>query len=211
MEESIEAIWKNGFLQKDALVAPKINDLYNQKSVDIVDKLMRMFKINLWAIAVFAAVALAASILLGFPYSGAAFCSLLTALVALGKIELNALKKVDKSVNSYQYLKDFRDWREKIMADYTKIYTFFYPALFLIIVVGIWSNLKESIAIILTHFPDADLVYGIPVWGIAGVIAITCLLAFTAGAIYCFDMNLVYGRSFKKLDEIIAEIEELRS
>ena len=42
MEKSIEAIWKEGFLEQDALVAPKINELYNQKSSDIVDKMTRM-------------------------------------------------------------------------------------------------------------------------------------------------------------------------
>ena len=28
MEKSIESIWKEGFLKSDALVAPKLNDLY---------------------------------------------------------------------------------------------------------------------------------------------------------------------------------------
>ena len=31
MEKSIESIWKQGFLNSDALVAPKLNNLYNQK------------------------------------------------------------------------------------------------------------------------------------------------------------------------------------
>ena len=29
MEKSIETIWKEGFLEKDVLLAPKLNDLYN--------------------------------------------------------------------------------------------------------------------------------------------------------------------------------------
>jgi len=44
MEKSIETIWKEGFLESDALVAPKLNDLYNQKSIHIVDK----FKITVF-------------------------------------------------------------------------------------------------------------------------------------------------------------------
>jgi hypothetical protein len=31
MEKSIENIWKEGFLKNDALVAPTLNNLYNQK------------------------------------------------------------------------------------------------------------------------------------------------------------------------------------
>jgi hypothetical protein len=30
MEKSIETIWKEGFLKNDALIAPKINNLYTQ-------------------------------------------------------------------------------------------------------------------------------------------------------------------------------------
>ena len=54
MENSIETIWKEGFLKNDALVAPKLNDLYNQKSLHLIDQLKRMFKINLMAILAFA-------------------------------------------------------------------------------------------------------------------------------------------------------------
>ena len=31
MEKTIEAVWKEGFVDDDALVAPKLNDLYNHK------------------------------------------------------------------------------------------------------------------------------------------------------------------------------------
>lgn len=211
MKKSIEAIWKEGFLQQDALVAPKINDLYNQKSSDIVDKMTRMYKINLQAILAFVAVALIASFALGIPYSGIAFCSLLIGLVIPGKKHLKTLQQIDKNVSSYQYLIDFRNWREKMIAHYRKIYTFFYPALFLIMVVSAWSNLSEPIQAILARYPGIELVFGLPLWGISAVVVITCLLAFSAGAIFRFDLHLVYGKVFAKLDEIIADMEELRN
>ena len=53
MEKSIESIWKQGFLENDAMVAPKLNNLYNQKSIHIIDKFKRMFKINLNALVIF--------------------------------------------------------------------------------------------------------------------------------------------------------------
>jgi hypothetical protein len=62
MEKSIENIWKEGFLKSDALVAPKINNLYNQKSKHLTAKFERMFKINLIAIVVFSAVFIIATI-----------------------------------------------------------------------------------------------------------------------------------------------------
>jgi len=56
MEKSIESIWKEGFLKSDALVAPKVNNLYTQKSIHVIDKFKRMFRINLIAIVVFSFV-----------------------------------------------------------------------------------------------------------------------------------------------------------
>jgi hypothetical protein len=44
MEKSIETIWKQGFLNDDALVAPKLNDLYNQKSTHIIDTFNNLFR-----------------------------------------------------------------------------------------------------------------------------------------------------------------------
>lgn len=81
MEKSIESIWKEGFLNKDALVAPKIMDLYNKKSIHIIDKFKRMFKINLIAIVVFSSVFLVVSFFIGIPIMGIIFFATLSVLV----------------------------------------------------------------------------------------------------------------------------------
>ena len=81
MEKSIETIWKEGFLKSDALVAPKLNDLYNQKSKHIIDKFKRMFKINLIAIVAGSFVVLVASFIVGIPYMGVSLFVLLNVLV----------------------------------------------------------------------------------------------------------------------------------
>lgn len=67
MEKSIESIWKEGFLESDALVAPKLNDLYNQKSKHTIDKFKRMGKMNLHGIMIGAFVILIASFFIGVP------------------------------------------------------------------------------------------------------------------------------------------------
>ena len=53
MEKSIESIWKEGFVNDDKLIAPKVNDLYNQKSIDHVSKFKKMYKITVIGIVVF--------------------------------------------------------------------------------------------------------------------------------------------------------------
>jgi len=54
MENSIETIWKEGFLHEKSLVVPRVNDLYNRKSIHLVDRLKRRLRLNLIMILVLA-------------------------------------------------------------------------------------------------------------------------------------------------------------
>jgi hypothetical protein len=92
MEKSIEDIWKEGFLKSDALVAPKINDLYNQKSIHIIDKFKRMFRINLIAIVAFSFIFLIITYFNGMLITGIIFFVVLTVLVIINKRLLNGLE-----------------------------------------------------------------------------------------------------------------------
>lgn len=218
MERSIENIWKEGFLKSDALVAPKINNLYNQKSIHIIDKFKRMFKINLIAIVVFSFIFLVVSFFVGIPITGIIFFVTLSVLVFINKKLLNDLDKIDKGASSYQYLKTFNEWINKQVAINKKISTFLYPIIFLSMILGFWFKDAEGMPLgerlvdeILIGFPDIYLIYGIPLIGIVIVLLILVLLAFFGGRIYKWDLNLVYGRVFKKLEELMTDIESLRS
>ena len=52
MRKTIEATWREGFLNPDALVAAKVNNLYTRKSRHIVDRIQRMQRINEIAIVI---------------------------------------------------------------------------------------------------------------------------------------------------------------
>ena len=218
MEKSIENIWKEGFLESDALVAPKINNLYNQKSIHIIDKFKRMFKINLIAIIAFSFIFLIISFFAGIPITGVIFFVTLAVLVFINKKLLNGLDKIDKGVSSYQYLKTFNEWIKKQVAINKKISTFLYPIIFISMVLGFWFKDAEGMLLgerlvneVLLGFPDTYLIYGIPLIGVVIALLILVLLAFFGGRIYKWDLNLVYGRVFKKLEELMNDIESLRS
>ncbi len=70
MDKSIETIWKEGFLKNDALIAPKLNDIYNQKSLDIVEQFKRMYKLNQIGILVFAIIIIPISYIAKMLYMG---------------------------------------------------------------------------------------------------------------------------------------------
>jgi hypothetical protein len=212
MEKSIETIWKKGFLENDKLVAPALNDLYNQKSITIMDKLNRMMKLNSYGIFVFATLNVGLYAALGTPYTG---IFIFFALILVGWKTIKqrqSMKNVDSSLNSYEYLKASNNWLKKAISNNTKMMRFFYPVMFIASLMPIVYALKAgdftNNAILNSGF---HLTYGIPTfaWAIALVIAV--LMYVFGGTIYKWDVNIVYGRIFKKLDAMIAEMEELRS
>lgn len=218
MEKSIEHIWKEGFLKSDALIAPKINNLYTQKSIHIIDKFKRMFKINLIAIVAFSFIFLIVTFFIGIPITGIVFFITLTVLVLINKRLLNGLESINKGGSSYEYLKAFNQWIKKQVAVNKRIATFLYPIIFMSLILGFWFKDAKGVFLgerlvhkILINFPDTYLIVGIPLIGIVIAVIIVGLLAFFGGRIYQWDLNLVYGRVFKKLEELMADIESLRS
>ena len=52
--------------------------------------------------------------------------------------------------------------------------------------------------------------FGVPLVLIAGVVATAIVVDLLGGVIFDFDVNTVYRSVFRKLDEMVAEMEELR-
>src|SRR5690606_13631363 len=105
MEKSIEMIWKEGFLKNEDIVIPKINDLYNQKSKSIVDKIMRMMKINNIVLIIIATLLLTYTLISGMPVLVGIFLLLLFTTPAIhSSIEIKNVPNIDRNKNSYLYL-----------------------------------------------------------------------------------------------------------
>jgi len=212
MEKSIENIWKEGFLKSDVLIAPKINKLYKQKSIHIIDKLKRMMKVNIYVILVFAFLQLAVYAALGTPIAGGFIFFLLIVVCWISIKRVRTMKNIDSNLSSYDYIKAFNSWLKIAISNHIKLMRFFYPLIFLAALMPIVHALKATEvtneAILNSGF---HLIYGIPtfMWIIALVIAV--LIYVFGGRIYQWDVNLVYGRIFKKLEELIADIEELKN
>jgi hypothetical protein len=212
MGRSIETIWKKGFLDSDSLVAPKLNDLYNQKSKTIIDKLKQMMKVNMYVIIVFAFLTLGLYAALGTPYTGMFMFFLFMGVCWISIKQGRTMKKIDTSLSSYDHLKSVNSWLKIAISNNTKVMRFFYPLVFLASLMPIVHALKTgevtNTAILNSGF---HLVYGIPTftWIIALVIAV--LIYVFGGKIYKWDVNLAYSRIFRKLENMIAEMEELRN
>ncbi len=86
MRKTIEATWREGFLNPDALVAPKVNDLYTRKSRHIVDRIQRMQRINEIAIVIGAPIVWAFLSAVGMPYTGAIMCTAWVGLIVVRRL-----------------------------------------------------------------------------------------------------------------------------
>ncbi len=212
MKQSIEKIWQQGFVDDDALVAPKINDLYNKKSQNIVDKLQRLFVWNLYGIIVLALIVWVVLTYKGAPILALFLGMMLMSLVVLGKKQLKTLEKVDKNVSSYQYIKSFDVWLKGLMKEYIKIYTYLYPVAFIAVMIRlrISEDGQKIMNDLANAVPEQLLVAGTPWFVVLAVSVFAGLLAYFAGPIYRADMYTLYGGAMKKLDEVITDMEELR-
>jgi len=212
MEKSIESIWKEGFLQKNAMVVPKLNNLYNKKSIHIIDKFKRMFKINLNALVVFSFVVLPVSFFVKIPVMGIMMFILFNVIVIINKRLLKGLDKIDKNVSSYQYLKSFDTWMQEQIAINVKMSSYIYPYVFIAMFSGFWfsNDIRETSNRILGNY-QPDMIYGMPIYWMASMFVIIILLAIFGGRIYKLDLKIVYGGLLKKIAELISDMEDLRT
>jgi len=218
MEKSIETIWEEGFLASDALVAPKINDLYNKKSKHIVEKFKRMYSINIKAIIAFAILVIPFTYITNMPYMGIPMALIFIGVVYYSSKFKRKLYTIDSSVDSYHYLKSFKEWVTEMVAFNTKMSRYMYPTVFISMFLGFWFGSiggdmpgEELVTWLLVDYPNMILLMGVPLWLIIGSAFAIFLLAYFGGKIGQWDINLVYGGILKRLESLLDEMEELRS
>ncbi len=212
MTKSIETIWKEGFVDETQLTAPEIKDLYNRESQNIVDKLQNMFAINIKAIIIGSIVMLIMMSLIGAPFLGLYICCLLFPLIIIAKRELKKSFDLSKGQSSYDYLMSFNSWLQSSIKAYSSYYQIFYPLFFLgMAIQGIVSNAGgELISLLVKIFPTDIIIFGQPYYLIIVLVIVTLIMVKYAETLYRWDLNIVYGRQFKKLEELITDMKALR-
>ena len=211
MRKSIEATWREGFLNPDALVAPKINNLYTRKSTHLVERIQRLLRINQIAIVIGSVIMWALLSAGGIPYTGAILCVSWSGLVFVRRLVIAKFVAPDSSLDSYRYLKAFQAWLKNRMARSRSLQRHLYPITFIAGSIGIVASKggQQFIHALVEHYPGIWLINGVPVAIIAIVAVLTIVLELLGGVIFDFDVR-AYRHVFRKLDEMVAEMEELR-
>ena len=218
MEKSIEHIWKEGFSENEEMSIPRLQNLYKRKSEHLIDTYRNMFRKNINGIVIGAFAMLIATSFLGLGYFGVSMFLMLNFMALVDKRLLSKLKEIDKFKNSYEYLKSFRSWMQYRGNVNTQVARVFYPFFFLSLVLGI-SFFKVDGQMLIFHLLDAlkenfansYWLWGIPALMLGGVLGVSALLLSLAERLYKWDIKMVYGEIMEKLDDLLSDIEELRT
>ncbi len=212
MENSIENIWKEGFLKDSKLIAPQVINLYDRKSIHLVEKMQRLFKGNLWMVIGLGIILFLICLYIGSPVIGVCALSVMLFLALVGFQKMKDNQEIDKALNSYEYMKAFNNWLKSTMAYYVRVYRVVYPLLIILFALGVWYSKwhDKLLQKVLELNPDVWLVYDIPFVLIATTLSLATVMSIFAGTIYRLDVYSLYGGVIRKLEEMLEEMEQLR-
>ena len=213
MDKSIEEIWNQGFVVEYADTAPKINNLYNKKSKNLIERLSTLAKWNIIFLYIMGVILVIMSFALSLPIWLA--ITLVTMFVAPAVYTQRQLKNdfpKENYFNCYDYLKIVRDWISIRLNRNIRLARFYYPLSVLSAgaIIRYSEGGEEFMQEILIKFPDIQLIMGTPAVFLLPLLFFALLIGVFAGRVYRFDVGLIYGRALKRLDEIILDLEELR-
>jgi hypothetical protein len=133
-------------------------------------------------------------------------------LIIIAKKELKKSVDLSKGQSSYDYIMSFNNWLQSSIKVYSGYYKIFYPMFFL----GMATQAIVSkaggklIALLVDALPTSIIILGQPYYILLALALLTIIIARYAESLYRLDLNIVYGRQLKKLDELIIDMEELR-
>lgn len=208
MENSIENIWKQGFLNEKSLVAPKINDLYNQKSMHVVDRIKRRLKFNRNFVLIAAFAIPIMYYFMGALWQGLVISGLFLFRVWYVKSIMDSTKILDQGATSYDYLKLFDKWLKDIFSRVEILARLTNTLIVPLAMSAVWSSWSKAGVILKWTQKHPDL--NIPLIAIILTVILTIPMVYFSGRINKWDVRLMYGRLFDKLEETIGDMEKLK-
>ncbi len=205
MEKSIKKIWDESFVNEDSLIAPKINDLYNQKSKSIINRIKRTYEFDNKGLIPMAILILIVMTAISEYIIGTYAAFLIISLFFFNKKLLSKFETLDIKSDTLTYLKEYRAITVAITKATKKLFVFILPLAVLSIFVIAFFIKEQSF---LSKFISKDMSF-LQIFGIGLLVAVT--ISLICNAVYAISTRLLYGTLFSKLDDIIKEMEALKS
>lgn len=203
MEKSIESVWQNGFLDADELKVPKIKNLYNRKSTLVIGKIKKTHKLHLLLREISATIWVVILALSGHITTAIVTGTLFRLMNNYYNSILKPLKLINKSKNSYDYLTTFRNKLHEITTKKLLFMGIICPLIYILFMYIFYNELgtyEKNIKNLFGTLNNGSILLYSYI-----VISITMFL------IAYLSEKAIYRNSLKKLDEIIADMEELRT
>lgn len=205
MNKSIENIWKNGFAS-EKLTIPKIEKLYDQKSISYTEKMIARFRKEIMVFIPSAVLLFLFNILLGNDHAiiWGIICSVPCLIwFFIGKAQLRSLINIDYKSNSYDYLvsirvklNSIRKFNKKLAISSIPIILF--PTLLYTYFKQAGKTIGEIFGVDGLNFPTITIFLILPILTLAAIIIAQIQFKRTA-------IKTTVG-----LDTLISEMEELR-
>lgn len=205
MEKSIEKMWNEAFIKEKSLIAPKINDIYNQKSKSIINKIRRTYEFDNKGLLTIAGIVLIGGVLLSETIIGLYGTFLILCLYFFNTSLLKKFSKIDVKCDNLTYIKNYRNVIKSITNTTKKLFIFAIPLAVLSIFILAY-NIKETS--FLSKFISKDTTF-IQFFGIGLLIAIA--VAIIGKIAFTISTKILYGTLVSKLDDIIKELEVLKN
>lgn len=200
MENSIEKIWTKGFLKEEALVAPKINNLYGRKSKLLIEKLKRTYRTDNRSIIPLALLSVIGFTLIDHMILGVYVMTVMICMFILNKKKLASLERIEVNSSSYEYLLEYREMFFQLKRFYTRLLGLGLP---FVGSIGYFLFFWKSP--VLKDFLQLELIYIIGI-----LLGLAILLSIVGVAAYRLSLKITYGRFIRKLEEMITDMNELR-
>ncbi|MCF2873448.1 MULTISPECIES: hypothetical protein [unclassified Tenacibaculum] len=205
MEKSIEKIWTEAFINEQSLIAPKINNLYNQKSKSIINKIKRTYEIDNKGLIPMAIIVVIGMTLLSEVIIGLYAAFLILCLYFFNSNLLKKFKGIDVKSDNLSYLKQYRYIISIIMKSTKKLFVFAIPVAVLSIFILAY-NLKEKSFLSKFISSDTSLLKMISV----GFLIAVCV-SVIGFVVYNISTKILYATQISKLDDLIKEMDQLKT
>lgn len=196
---SIERIWKDAFTEK-RISAPKVVNLYQSKSIDIVSKIGRRMRRDNVYLVPFAIASLLVSYYEGLLWIGFYIALVCGLLFVLNRQKMKDLDNLTVTDDILTYLKSYRSKISKIRAFYIKLLAVGTP---MVVLPAYYIYFRSNETIVRFFEENPPVVY------ISFLLFIAALLSAWAVLAYLLSNRLLYGRLMRKLRELIADFEAI--
>lgn len=204
MKKSIETIWRDGFLKATDLSAPRLNNLYNQKSQHITDSLIKKMRKEMWLMIPASIIPVIICIAVGNHFIWAIISFLISIpWFFIAKKHYEEIKNIDYSDNCYDYLKQVKDNLTRITNFNQKLSVYSVPViLFPMLIYTYFNNIDKTFGEIV----------GNAALGGSNLWIFLFLPIMTLFSYFLFKFMLRVGSSVgNKINRLLIDMEELRA